>query len=152
MEPDHALALLLRQADRRMTARLSGLLVPLGSSLEQWHVLSCLSDGTGRAMSEIGAIVRIPPPSMSKLVDGLIALNLVYRRVDPRDRRRVLVFLTARGARHHRALSQAVEQQEAQLRDLQGADEYEALTSQLLNLLSRLDEVESPAARAPAPT
>lgn len=152
MEPEHALALLLRQADRRVTARLSALLTSCGSSVEQWHVLSCLSDGTGRAMSEIGAAVMLPPPTMSKLVDSLVALNLVYRRADVRDRRRVLVFLTARGKRHHRALSLAVEQQEAQLRELHGTEELVALTRHLVNLIARLDAAEPLPAKAPART
>ncbi len=152
MERDHALALLLRQADRRVTARLSALLTSRGSSVEQWHVLSYLSDGAGRAMSEIGAVVMLPPPTMSKLVDAMVALNLVYRRADARDRRRVLVFLTARGSSLHRGLSLAVEQQEAQLQELHGTDELVALTSHLASLISRLDAAELLPAEVPART
>lgn len=131
MERELALSLLLRQADRRVTSRLSALLVARGSSLEQWHVLSCLADGAGRAMNEIGATVVLPPPTMSKLIDGMVASNLVYRRVDVRDRRRVLVFLTARGHRLHRRLSPAVERQQAELLEALGADETAVLVAHL---------------------
>lgn len=150
-EPEHALALLLRQADRRMSARLDAVLASRGSSLEQWHVLSCLSDGAGRAMSEIGAVVMLPAPTMSKLVDSLVAVNLVHRRADARDRRRVLVLLTARGVRRHRELSLAVEQ-EARLRELHDPDRLGALNGQLVELLARLDAAGTLPAQAPVQT
>lgn len=152
MQPEHALALLLRQAERRVTARLSALLTSHGISVEQWHVLSYLSDGAGRAMSEIGSVVMLPPPTMSKLVDALVALNLVYRRADARDRRRVLVFLTSRGLHDHCALSLAVEQQEAQLRQLHGTDQLVALTSHLASLITGLDAAAALPTEVPART
>lgn len=152
MEREFALALLLRQAERRATAQLSALLTGRGSSLEQWYVLSYLSDGTGRAMSEIGAVVMLPPPSMSKLIDSMVGLSLVYRRVDPRDRRRVLVFLTARGHRLHRRLSSAVEQHEADLQELYGAEDLDLLASQLLRLIRQLDAPALPLAGVAAAT
>lgn len=151
MEQERALALLLRQADRRVTARLSALLVARGSSLEQWHVLSSLADGAGRAMSEIGATVVLPPPTMSKLIDGMVADNLVYRRVDVSDRRRVLVFLTARGHRLHRRLSPAVERQQEELLGALGADQTAVLVAHLTAFVQGLTSLpassEEPSAR-----
>lgn len=139
LEHEPSLALLLRQAERRVTARLSALLTERGSSLEHWHVLSCLADSSGRPISEIGATVMIPPPTMSKLIDAMVALNLVYRRADARDRRRVLVFLSARGRRLHQNLSAEVEQHEAELQGLHGVAEMQELTANLLSLIQRLD-------------
>jgi DNA-binding MarR family transcriptional regulator len=150
-ESKHDLALLLRQADRRVTARLSALLAAQGSSVEQWHVLSSLSDGAGRAMSEIGSVVMVPPPSMSKLVDGMVALNLVHRRVDDRDRRRVLVYLTRRGRSLHRELAAVVEQHEAELRALYGASGMNDLVAHLDALVETLDSAPSTAPVVPAP-
>lgn len=150
-ERKDGLALLLRQAERRMTARLSAELVAQGSSVDQWHVLSSLSDGAGRSMSEIGSEVMIPPPSMSKLVDGMVALNLVHRRIDARDRRRVLVYLTPRGRRVHRDLAAAVEQHEAALRALCGTPGLDDLTAQLSALVRSLSPARSGAAQVPAP-
>lgn len=138
-ERELSLALLLRRADRRVTARLSAVLATHGGVLEQWHVLCCLSDGVGRAMSEIGAVVVLPAPSMSKLIDGMVAGNLVHRRVDDRDRRRVLVFLTARGRRLHEDLRAAVEQDEAALQDLHDAHELAALRAGLARFSTSLD-------------
>jgi MarR family transcriptional regulator, organic hydroperoxide resistance regulator len=138
-ERQAALALLLRQAERRVTARLSAQLTAHGSSLEHWHVLSSLSEGVGRAMSEIGSVVMLPPPSMSKLVDAMVELNLVYRRVDVQDRRRVLVFLTRRGRKVHRDLSRVIEQDDLELQELCGAEGLQDLVSHLARLIRRLD-------------
>lgn len=136
---DHELALLLRQAERRVSARLGAILTARGSSLDQWHVLSYLSDGSGHAMSEIGAVLVVPAPSMSKLIDGMVSRNLVYRRVDAADRRRVLVFLAARGRRLHDDLSAAVAQHEAELEDLLGKAGVDALSAHLVALVERWD-------------
>lgn len=148
---DHELALLLRQADRRVSARLSAILTARGSSLDQWHVLSYLSDGSGHAMSEIGAVLMVPAPSMSKLIDGMVSRALVYRRVDAHDRRRVLVFLGARGRRLHEDLGAAVAQHEAELENLHGAAGLDALTTHLVALIADLDAAASGPAEVPAP-
>ena len=68
-------------------------------------------------MSEIAEFMLMPPPSTTKLIDRLVSTNLVYRRVDPADRRRVLVFLAARGRAAHRRLRPAVEEVIAGLDD-----------------------------------
>lgn len=151
MECEPSLALLLRRAERRAAARLGAVLAAHGGALEQWHVLSCLSDGVGRAMSEIGGAVVLPAPSMSKLIDGMVADNLVHRRVDERDRRRVLVFLTARGRRLHEVLRSAVDQDEAALEELHGADELAALRAGLAQLDISLDAGARGAAEVSAP-
>lgn len=148
-ECEPSLALLLRRADRRAAARLSAVLATHGGALEQWHVLSCLADGVGRAMSEIGALVVLPAPSMSKLIDGMVADNLVHRRIDDQDRRRVLVYLTARGRRLHEALRSAVEQDAASLEDLHDERELSALRAGLAKLSVSLDSIVKPTGEMP---
>ena len=48
-------------------------------------------------MSELAEFTQLPPASLTRLVDGLVADNLVHRKPDPRDRRGVLVHITERG-------------------------------------------------------
>ncbi len=48
-------------------------------------------------MSEIAEFALMPAPSLTRLIDRMVTDGLVYRTVDARDRRRVLVHLTARG-------------------------------------------------------
>ena len=108
---------LLSHAQFRVTGRVADALRERRSSLEEWRVLSLLADGEGHAMSEIAEFTLMPPPSTTKLIDRLVSTNLVYRRVDPTDRRRVLVFLAARGRAAHRRLRPAVEEVIAGLDD-----------------------------------
>src|SRR3954454_20610850 len=108
---------LLSHAQFRETSRVAAALRERRSSLEEWRVLSPLADGEGSAMSEMAEFMLMPPPSTTKLIDRLVATNLVYRRVHPADRRRVLVFLAARGRAAHRRLRPVVEEVIAGLDD-----------------------------------
>ena len=42
-------------------------------------------------MTEVAEFAMPPAPSLTKVVDRMVSLNLVYRRPDLRDRRRVLI-------------------------------------------------------------
>jgi DNA-binding MarR family transcriptional regulator len=97
---------LLGQAEHRVTRDLSRLLARDGCSVEQWRALELLADGASHQMSELGQAALVPPPTLTRLIDRMVADNLAYRTADPRDRRRVLVRVTARGRRMHERLSQ----------------------------------------------
>ena len=77
--------------------------------MEQWRALVLLADGAGHTMSEIAEFALLPSPSNTRLIDRMVADNLVYRKADMRDRRRVLVHVTARGRTLHRHLDRRVE-------------------------------------------
>jgi len=93
-----SLAGLLAQAEHRVTRRIECALRAADVSSEQWRVLSLLSDGRGHPMTEIASFALVPAPTLTKIIDRLTDRTLVYRRVDSEDRRRVLVFLSSRGA------------------------------------------------------
>jgi DNA-binding MarR family transcriptional regulator len=93
------LSWLLSQVAHRLDERLCAVLEPEGLTLAQWRVLQLLSDGASRAMGEVADDAMLPPPALTKAVDQLVAANLLDRRADLNDRRRVLIRLTARGRR-----------------------------------------------------
>ncbi|MDO0917602.1 MarR family transcriptional regulator [Streptomyces sp. DT2A-34] len=99
---------LLTRAERLAARRLQGVLDEDGCSLDAWRVLSLLSDGAGHHMSAVAEAAFLPPATLTKLVDQLVDQNLVYRRVDPLDRRRILAHLTPRGETYWRRLSHEV--------------------------------------------
>lgn len=140
------LAVLLTQAERRVVGRLAALLSSAGSSPEEWRVLSCLALDGGRAMSEVAQFVMVPPPTLTKLVDRMVAANLVYRRGDVHDRRRVLLFLTERGRRKHERLNKLIEQEQAELQSVGGVEDLDELARLLSQLIGDLDGHESAAA------
>ncbi|HEX5204389.1 MAG TPA: MarR family transcriptional regulator [Actinoplanes sp.] len=71
-----------------------------GIGLDAWRVLTLLADGP-QSMSALSAEAFLPLPSLTRLIDQLVDDNLVYRRVDEADRRRIRAYLTTRGRRLH---------------------------------------------------
>ncbi|CAM5282470.1 MarR family winged helix-turn-helix transcriptional regulator [Streptomyces aurantiogriseus] len=104
----HHLMQLLTRAERLAARRLQAALEEEGCSLDAWRVLALLSDGSGHHMTAIAEAAFLPPPTLTKLIDHLVDQNLVHRRVDPLDRRRILVHLTPRGQDHWRRVDRAV--------------------------------------------
>lgn len=131
-------ARLLSLVERAVVARLGMVLDPAGSSVEQWRVLCLLSDGSGHPMSEIARYAALPAPTLTKVVDRLVAANLVYRRVDVTDRRRVLVHISARGRTHFRRLEAGVESEWERLTGHLGDDQLGHLADLLTRIAAEL--------------
>jgi DNA-binding MarR family transcriptional regulator len=62
-------------------------------------VLSVLVFAGPRRIGELARIEQVEPPTMTKLVDGLVRDGLALREDDPGDARAVVVRATATGAR-----------------------------------------------------
>ncbi|MFG3288932.1 MarR family winged helix-turn-helix transcriptional regulator [Streptomyces sp. NPDC048179] len=111
------LAHLLGHAERRIVQRLAAVLAEEDCAVEEWRVLSLVGDGRGHPMSEIADHALMPAPSLTKLVDRMVAGNLVHRRPDPHDRRRVLLYLTERGQDLYARAAHRVHADQARLLD-----------------------------------
>jgi len=114
------LAHLLSHAERCLGRRLAAILAEEGCSVDEWRVLSAVADGQGHPMSEIADHALMPAPTLTKLVDRMVAGNLVYRRPDPGDRRRVLLYLTARGRILYQRAAHRVRSDQTRLLDAIG--------------------------------
>ncbi|WP_308313625.1 MULTISPECIES: MarR family winged helix-turn-helix transcriptional regulator [Streptomyces] len=127
---------LLSSAERLMTRRLAAALEAESCSVEEWRVLSLLSDGRGHTMSDVADHALMPAPSLTKLVDRMVSATWVYRRKDPGDGRRVLVYLSARGRTRHRAVAALAERaQDEVLAQLPDARELEEALARLESVL-----------------
>jgi DNA-binding MarR family transcriptional regulator len=78
-------------------------------SVPQFRVLVYLNRHEGASLSDIAEHMGLTLPSMSKMVDGLVARRLVSRRMDPDDRRRVTLAPTALGRTEMQAAHKATE-------------------------------------------
>ncbi|MDX1892170.1 MarR family winged helix-turn-helix transcriptional regulator [Mycolicibacterium sp. 050158] len=107
------------------------------NTLEGWRVLGALRHGDGSTMSEMSAAMAIPPPTLTRIVDKLVDGGFVLRRVDAADRRRVLIYLSARGKTKVRKLSKSEALVRQKLVDHLGAD----ATAQFLSTLARIGEL-----------
>jgi DNA-binding MarR family transcriptional regulator len=103
-----ALVLALGDAERRVTRRLAQVLADHACSVERWRALALLAGEQSHDMSELAEFTQLPPASVTRLVDALVADNLAHRTADPRDRRRVLVHITRRGVALQRRLSSRI--------------------------------------------
>ena len=128
---------LITAVERQLSGAVAADLQREGVTLEQWRVLSCMDDREGRPMSGIATDAMVPPPTLTKVVDRLVAANLVHRRSDPLDRRRVLVLLTPRGRALRQRLDRIVQQHHQDWTDVLG----ESGLGQLTELLGRLRHV-----------
>ncbi|OLB74317.1 MAG: hypothetical protein AUI14_23880 [Actinobacteria bacterium 13_2_20CM_2_71_6] len=124
----------LTRAERLLARRVTAILTAARHSLDPWHVITLLADGAGHHMTEIAEHAFLPPATLTKLVDHLVDVNLVYRRVDDLDRRRIRVFLTRRGREVHQRLSSQIAASVAELPAARADQEL------LVELLGRLVE------------
>ncbi|MBC3194480.1 winged helix-turn-helix transcriptional regulator [Pseudonocardia sp. C8] len=88
---------LLSMAERTATQRLDEALRAAGADIDQWRILSLLVAQGGCPMNVVAEYALLLPPKCTKLVDRMVSANLVLRRPDELDRRRVLIFASARG-------------------------------------------------------
>lgn len=66
-------------------------------SVPQFRTLAFLNRHEGACLSDVAEHIGLTLPSMSKMIDGLVARRLVLRHVHPTDRRRVTLALTEQG-------------------------------------------------------
>jgi DNA-binding MarR family transcriptional regulator len=91
----------------RLSRQAETAMVEFSLSLAQYRVLDRLSGGraVGKSLAEW---LAVRPPTVTSLVDGLVARGLVRRTVDESDRRRVSHELTGPGRETYRAVTAAI--------------------------------------------
>lgn len=88
--------LLARELDRRAQAGLDAY------GLELWEYKTLMDlrrrgEPYAATPTELATSLRMSPAAMTKRLDALERAGYVHREMDPRDRRRVVVTLTAKG-------------------------------------------------------
>ncbi len=66
-------------------------------SVPQFRTLAFIDRNAGASLSDVAEHIGLTLPSMSKIVDGLVARKLVIRETHPEDRRRMILTLTRSG-------------------------------------------------------
>lgn len=99
----------------------------LGISAPRLSALSVLVFAGPMRIGELARIEQVEPPTMTRLIDGLVRDGLAIREPDPDDARAVRVRTTPAGRRRlERGRARRLERLEAALRDL-SPDELRAL-------------------------
>ncbi|MBV9817216.1 MAG: MarR family transcriptional regulator [Solirubrobacterales bacterium] len=126
------LAAALTRAERELTGRVAAVLAVEGRTIPEMRALAVLADGAGHPMTELAKSVSLPSPTVTRLVDRMVADGLVHRKVDETDRRRVRVHATPAGRRLQRRLAQLLDTLD---RDILA----EADAARLLELLAAIE-------------
>jgi DNA-binding MarR family transcriptional regulator len=134
---DDYLSYLLARASHLVSRQFHAQLKPRGMPVPVWRVLSTLSDGDGLPVTELAKITLFKQPTLTKVIDRMSKQGLVERRASERDRRKVLVFITAKGRGQITDLLGRAKQHERDvLAGLSEAD-VNALKTALHNLIQR---------------
>ncbi|MGE0800814.1 MAG: flavin reductase [Lautropia sp.] len=88
---------LLARAGHQLAGRFQRQLDRHGLSLLAWRVLAALSSRDDWTIAELARVSLAQPAAVSRQLAALLRRQLVSRRVDPADARRVRIRLTARG-------------------------------------------------------
>lgn len=94
---DSYISYALAAAHRKLHIELSQNLKALNVQVETWRVLQSLRASQGTTMRDLAEIVLMNPPTLTKLVDRMVADGLVQRQLSAEDQRRVQLALTDLG-------------------------------------------------------
>lgn len=81
----------------RMNMDLQDCLRPQKINVSRWRVLCALKAEDGRNMSDLCTFTMMEQSSVSRVIDSMEKENLVTRKLQKKDNRYVLVYLTDKG-------------------------------------------------------
>jgi DNA-binding MarR family transcriptional regulator len=128
------LAYMIASLNRQLENELEERLRPGGVPIEQYRILEVLDAAEPCAMGEIAAQSLIEAPTLTKIVDKMVAESLVYRAPDPNDRRRVLILTAPAGKALYKRLRGVSSAQEQRIIEKLESDK----AAELRNLLREL--------------
>jgi MarR family transcriptional regulator, organic hydroperoxide resistance regulator len=129
------LAYMIASINRQLEAELEERLRPGGVPIEQYRILEVLDASEPAAMGEIAQQSLIDAPTLTKIIDKMVAEALVYRAPDPNDRRRVLILTAPGGKALFKRLRGVSTAQEQRIVDLLEGDKAAALRNLLKELI-----------------
>ncbi|WP_235890618.1 MarR family winged helix-turn-helix transcriptional regulator [Martelella alba] len=113
-------------------------------SIEQFRVLTALNETNGISMGALAARISMDSPTLTKLIDRMVSSADVYRGPDPRDRRKVLVFISNKGLTTYEALADIHDQQQQMLLDTLGEQKLAMLELALNDIIEAANTAASP--------
>jgi DNA-binding MarR family transcriptional regulator len=128
------IAYLLAQANRQIHQQLDEKFRDEGVPVEQWRILKLLVEKNGRSMSDLTEAALLNHPTLTKMIDRMVSDALVYRRPDPKDGRKVLIFVAERGRALNDRLNRLANVRQAEIIGGYG----DRATEELKRLLSEL--------------
>jgi DNA-binding MarR family transcriptional regulator len=129
--PAAGLTLLLKHVEQAVKQRLQPVLDEVDLTLDHWRIMSVLLVQPGLTMTTIADSAVVPAATLTRLIDKLAEQAVIVRRIDPADKRRVVVALSPRGARIAERLRAAEGLVESDLAAAVGDERVRALLGEL---------------------
>lgn len=124
----------LAAAHRNVHQNLNSKLKELGIQVEAWRILEVLSSEANYTMGELADVVLMNPPTLTKLVDRMVADGLVHRQIAQIDHRRVQLALTNLGRNQVEKLRKFASAQNDELLQKLGPEKLKFLKEVLKSL------------------
>ena len=132
---DRLLPHLLARASHSLSEKLMAVVRARGLTARQWRVLGSLWDEDSMTLTELSDIVFCEQSTTTRLVERLVDLKLLGKRLEQSDRRKVHIYLTVKGRRQIDELVKLSEQFEKETIDLFGIDQIEEMKHQLHEMI-----------------
>jgi MarR family transcriptional regulator, organic hydroperoxide resistance regulator len=127
----------LAAAHRAVHQELARLLKDEGVQVEAWRIMEAIDSERTLTMGRLAELVLLAPPTLTKLVDRMVADGLVQRQIAPEDQRQVHLVLSALGALKRDRVRRFAREQEESLLDRLGPDGARRLHDALSALADR---------------
>lgn len=128
---------LLALASHRMKSVLANGLDNRGVTLENWRILTLLSNGKGWTMGELAEAALLTLPTATRNIDTMVGEALVYRTPHPDDGRKVVIFLSDKGRKLWSDLRDSTSRCELEVIEQYGSVWLEDLVARLGDLIPR---------------
>ncbi|MEM7522192.1 MAG: MarR family transcriptional regulator [Pseudomonadota bacterium] len=135
LRPDGQLAWMLARVNQRFEDDLAKRLKPEGLAVEQFRILDALTRGGPAPMNTLAKVALVEPPTMTKIIDRMVASGLVFRAPDDKDRRKIMIVMTDEGAALYDKLSTVSADQERQIELLLDGSKAQTLRNLLVSLI-----------------
>ena len=128
----------LATAHRKVHTSLTRRLRQFGVQVEAWRVMEILENDEKFTMGDLAELVLMNPPTLTKLVDRMVADGLVHRKIAKSDHRQINLGITALGRKRISQVREQARQEEAQIADKIGQERADLLK----NILTELGSAE----------
>lgn len=88
---------LLAAASDAASAQFHAQVRKAGLRVPEWRVLACLHDGDGAMITQLARIALVEQSRLTRIIVQMEERGLVNRKSDPKDGRRVRVYLSEEG-------------------------------------------------------
>jgi len=139
------LGLLIAIARRRLKQAVLSRLDRPRLSAQQFWMLVALAEHPGVSQARMAERLHADAPTVSRTLSGLLERRLVRSDVDPSDRRRTRISLTAAGERLAAELAPLAAEIRAAVIDGMSPEEIAAIRKGLLRIIDNLERFEASA-------